>query len=53
MADGPADHLREQADLLAETRQQANFHPSIDGKLAEAEVNLRGVAGLLEARRRD
>lgn len=45
------DRLIELADNLAIIRSEGQYHPKIDGKLAESEVNLRGVAGLLEARR--
>lgn len=50
MSEDPIVDLLDLADALAVTRETHGFHPKVDGKLAEAEVNLRGVAGVLEAR---
>lgn len=50
MSDRHAAELIDVAERLAEIREDAILHPSRDGKLAEAEINLRGVAGLLEDR---
>jgi len=44
----PRDRLREAIKQLRIARDDANLHPQWDGKLAEAEVNLRGVADYLD-----
>lgn len=38
------------ADALLTVRNEKNLPPRWDGKLAEAEINLRGVAAALDAR---
>lgn len=42
------DEIRELAEALHHYRASAQHHPRVDGKLAEAEINLWGVARVLE-----
>lgn len=45
--------LRELAAELKNIRQAMDLNPQFDGKLAEAEINLRGVAEAIDERDMD
>lgn len=45
-----AEDFTRLADELRDLRFEHSLHPKFDGKLAEAEINLRGVAGAIRAR---
>lgn len=45
----PHDRLRAAIKQLAIARNDLNLRPEKDAKLAEAEINMRGVYDLLEA----
>lgn len=45
-----SDDLREIANLLADQREEMGLKPQLDAKLGEAEVDIRGVAGMMDNR---